>query len=428
MNQVSNRVRTLVAMALVIAVFLVAYKAVERKKQNLPSAGRTDVSVEAGTSADLRQVPVEEALEASRASGAMPSAGRSSKRSGSDAAGENEGTAHARRLVAQLSGIDTTKGVISPEQAEKWKLGLNELASQGSAAVPAIRQFLEKNQDINFAVIRGGVMLGQSSIRMALLSVLKQIGGSEARDVMVQTIQATAIPSEVALLGNYLEEQAPGQYRQQAVSAAKEVFAMAAQGQLPGWDIGALLEMVRNFDSASAQSTAEKLRHEYPCYAAMALANVEGGAGVPALLRQSPVPGEAGASADGNFALQMLAQVAALNPEASSALLQQARQGQIPESAWPKIAMGLGGDQFAMFSFTADGRPDVPSVPGLKTYHVEAGNQNFYSVPASVIASPEQVSARFNLIDQLIATKPGPAAVQALRDAREKLSANVASK
>lgn len=428
MSQASNRVRVLIAIALVVAASVVVYRAVERKEQSRKSENRTDASVEAGANADLREVPVEEALQASSAAGAMPSAGRSSKRSTPGAATVREGTAQARQLVEQLSGIETTKGTISPEQAEKWKLGLKELASQGPAAVPAIREFLEKNQDINFGIIRGGVMLEQPSIRMALLSVLKQIGGPEASDVMVQTMGATGIPSEVALLGNYLEEQAPGQYRQQAVSAAKEVFAMAAQGQLPGWDIGALLEMVRNFDAASVQPTAEKLQHEYPFYASMALANLEGGAGIPALLRQSPGSGEAAATADGNFALQMLAQVAARNPEASSALLQQARQGQIPESAWPKIAMGLGGDQFAMFTFMADGRPDVPSVPGLKTYHVEAANQNFYSVPASVIASPEQVSARFNLIDQLIAAKPGPGAVQALRDAREKLSANVASK
>jgi len=124
----------------------------------------------------------------------------------------------------------------------------------------------------------------------------------------------------------------------------------------------------------------------------------------------------------------MLAQIAARSTDAGAALLQLDRQGQIPDSVWRKSAIGLAGEQYGMFNFSAEGRPEVPSAPGLKTYHVESGNQNFYSLPLTSIATPDQMDLRRGLVDQLLATKPGPEAVQALQQARAMLSGVVAKK
>jgi hypothetical protein len=299
--------------------------------------------------------------------------------------------------------------------------------NQGVAAVPGIREFLEQNADVDFRTLRGGVLLGQPSMRTALIKALQQIGGSEAKDLMVQAMGATAVPSEIALLANYLERQAPGQYRNQTLSAASEVFTMASQGRLPGLDVGPLLQMLRNFDAATVKPVAEKLEAQYGFYAAMTLAGAEDGAGLSSMLTWiDNSTGDTSQAPD--FAFQMLAQVATQSPEASAALLQRARSGKIPDSAWAKIAIGLAGDQYGMFGFTPDGQPQVPSSPGLKTYHMESGNQNFYSLPVSAIASPEQAAQRRNLIDQLLAAKPSPAAVQALEEARASLSAGLAKK
>ncbi len=334
-------------------------------------------------------------------------------------------SSRAKELVTQITQIDLSQGPITAEQAEKWKQALGELAEQGAAAVPAIHEFLEKNEDVAFDLIRGGRALGQTSIRTALINTLQQIGGPEAIEAMAQTMAVTAVPSEVALLGNYLDQQAPGQYRQQALSAAQAVLGIAAQGQLPGYDIGTLLQMTQNFDPTAVAATAEKLEPQYRFYAAIALAGLQDGAGLPALLQDLQNPAQGTRS---DVVYQMLAQVAAQYPKAGAALLQQARQGQIPESAWPRIASGLGGDQYAMFGFAADGRPEIPNVAGLKLYHMDSGNQNFYSLPITAVMSPDQVGLRQNLIDQLLATKPAPDAVQALQQARANLSGTVAQR
>src|SRR5215471_7813042 len=138
-----------------------------------------------------------------------------------------------RRMVAGLTNLDFSRGPITKEQAEQWKQGLQGLIAQGNAAVPAIREFLEQNQELNFGAIAGGEQLGQSSLRSALINGLAQIGGPEAMSVLAQTLQATTLPSEIAQLAQVLEQQSPGQYRQETLSAINEVLAMAGKGQLP---------------------------------------------------------------------------------------------------------------------------------------------------------------------------------------------------
>ena len=70
-----------------------------------------------------------------------------------------------RQMVAGLTNLDFSRGPITKEQAEQWKQGLQGLIAQGNAAVPAIREFLEQNQELNFGAIPGGDLLGQSSLR-----------------------------------------------------------------------------------------------------------------------------------------------------------------------------------------------------------------------------------------------------------------------
>jgi len=62
---------------------------------------------------------------------------------------------------------------------------------------------------------------------------------------------------------------------------------------------------------------------------------------------------------------------------------------------------------------------EVQLPPGLKTYHIASGNQNFYSLP---LGPDAQVQQRLALIDQLLAATSNPAAVAALRTARASLT------
>jgi len=143
----------------------------------------------------------------------------------------------------------------------------------------------------------------------------------------------------------------------------------------------------------------------------LTLAGLQDGAGLPALIHEAQDPA---AGSGREFAYQMLSQAATQYPDASAALLDAVRRGDIPDAAWRKIATGLAGDQYQLGS--PRGPPDGSTlpIPGLKTYHIASGNQNFYSLPVP----PDAVSQRLDLINQLLAATSNPAAQAALQSAK----------
>jgi hypothetical protein len=166
------------------------------------SPSNQDPSIQALNSANVAGRPQQDAA-------GDPAATASSKRARSaEAAAKAE--AAARSLVTGLSQIDLTKP-INYETADKWKQAFAELIAQGPAAIPAIREYLQKNEDINFSILRGGILLGEPSLRAALLDALHQIGLPESTGLMVETLKTSVTPTEIALLAGYLDQQAPGQ-------------------------------------------------------------------------------------------------------------------------------------------------------------------------------------------------------------------------
>jgi hypothetical protein len=112
--------------------------------------------------------------------------------------------------------------------------------------------------------------------------------------------------------------------------------------------------------------------------------------------------------------------MAAEYPDAGAALLEQARHNQISDAVWRKIAAGLAGDQYQI-GMPSELSALTPILPGLKTYHIESGNQNFYSLPLAATLPDDQRSQRLALIDQLLASASSPAAVEALKNAQALL-------
>jgi hypothetical protein len=323
-----------------------------------------------------------------------------------------------RQLVSSITQIDLSQGPLTPEKAAEWKQSLQQLTSQGAGAVPAIREFLEKNLDLNFDATSGG-MLGQPSLRMSFLEALQNIGGPEAMAVSAQMLQTTLDPREIAWLARSLEQQAPGQYGQTAASAAREALAMASTGQLEGRDVGPLFGVLQQYGGPDAASELEKISNQYRYYSTIALANLPDGAGIPALIHMVEDP-EAASKGGRAPALQMLAQAALQSPEAFKALSEQARLNQIPTATWLNIASILSGDKMQI------GTPPVES--GVRSFHLASGNQNFYTSPDRSQWAPDQVNNYISKIDQLLAVSGNnnPMAATALQNARATLQTRLA--
>jgi len=116
-------------------------------------------------------------------------------------------------------------------QAIYW---LEDLISAGPAALPAIGEFLARNEDIDFGALnagkggRGDVPIDfvvPPSLRFGLLDVVKQIGGAEAEKLLAQVLGSTGRGVEVAWLARTLQEMAPDKYRDVALAVARELLA-----------------------------------------------------------------------------------------------------------------------------------------------------------------------------------------------------------
>ncbi len=300
----------------------------------------------------------------------------------------------------------------------EWRRTLQQLVKEGSAAVPAMREFLARNVDLDFGP-EASQVLGYPSVRSALFDVLEQIGGPEAMSVMLETLRTTSDPREIALLARNLERQAPEQYRQEALNAAREALAMAAAGKLDGRDVGPLFEVLQKFGGTAAVSDLEQATRQWKYYALLSLAQLTDGAGVPALIQMARDPGAAGKGTLG-VALEMLARITPQYPEARVALVEQARQNKIPANLWPYVASSLTGDQYqyqeSVFSSAAAARTS----DDLKTIHISFGNQNLYSAGGDSL-SPDQIHQQLTLIDELLLASNDATAADPLRQSRDLL-------
>src|SRR5262249_41426308 len=138
-----------------------------------------------------------------------------------------DATALARQSLAALTQIDLSHGPLTDAQANAWKQNLQQLEKQGAPAIPAIREFLQKNLDIVFDNDADRRASGYyPSLRLALLDVLQKIGGPEAEAAFLEALQSTADPLEIATLSRYLDRAAPGKYAEAASSAAREALSI----------------------------------------------------------------------------------------------------------------------------------------------------------------------------------------------------------
>jgi hypothetical protein len=108
---------------------------------------------------------------------------------------------------------------------------MEELVQAGPAALPAIREFLARNEDIELdtsglqsRVVRDAKLPGDfvlpPSLRMGLFDVVRRIGGEEAEQLLADTLPATGRGLS-GLSGASAQEMAPNQYRDAALNRAR---------------------------------------------------------------------------------------------------------------------------------------------------------------------------------------------------------------
>ncbi|HKQ36635.1 MAG TPA: hypothetical protein VJ063_01080 [Verrucomicrobiae bacterium] len=122
-----------------------------------------------------------------------------------------------------------------PRQLREAAYWLTELTQRGTAALPAIRDFLARNQDIDFdtASFTQNKSVREvpldfalpPSLRFGLFDVVRQIGGTDAERILAEALGRTGRGVEILYLTRALQEMAPNNYRDAALSVARELLA-----------------------------------------------------------------------------------------------------------------------------------------------------------------------------------------------------------
>jgi len=111
-----------------------------------------------------------------------------------------------------------------------------DLAGAGPEALPAIRAFLERLEDIEYEAEGKDLLRGLKegrlvtefvvppSLRLGLLDVVRQIGGEPAERLLAETLSTTGRAVEVAYLARVLQDQTPDKYRDLALSVARDLL------------------------------------------------------------------------------------------------------------------------------------------------------------------------------------------------------------
>jgi hypothetical protein len=311
-------------------------------------------------------------------------------------------------LIAELETLSGTGGPISKEQADQMKQNLADLVRQGKASVPAIRAFLDKNVETYYADVPGGDQLGYSSLRSSLIDTLKQIGGPDSRAAMLQVLKTSAVPSELLEVAKNLDQDAPGQNRDEILNSATVALNMASSNQLgSNVEVGPAFRVLRNYGDANTIAEVEK-SDPSSFYSAIALANLPDAQGLPTLVQMA----QNGGGSSQTIATEMIAQLAGQNAQALDALTQMAQKGEIRNSTWMRLAPILAGDQYQIGVSPDQNPPSDGS---------SAGNLNYSMVNGAKTA--DQINQRVALIDKFLQMVPsGSAAAASLQHERGVLT------
>ena len=141
----------------------------------------------------------------------------------------------AREIIESLRKIKISSGAGQTKNARLAIQQLETLISLGSPALPAVREFLLRNEEVDYdsSLSPRGSRDGRistefalpPSLRFGLFDVTRQIGGPEAEKLLAEILSITGRGAEVAYLARVLQDIAPNKYREASINAARELLS-----------------------------------------------------------------------------------------------------------------------------------------------------------------------------------------------------------
>lgn len=329
------------------------------------------------------------------------------------------GNAHS--IVATLAAIEAPNGRLSAPATATLQRHLAALAALGTNALPAIRDFLQRNQDVYFDAPEGANFAVAPSLRVALLEVAGNVPGPDTLALLKNAFQATADPTELATLAKLLDHLEPGKHRADCLRAARETLALAGSSGWDGRDVAPVFEMLREFGGAGVAPELPNYANPWFHYAALTALQLPGETGVPVLIQlaKSNDPRHA---VGRDAALRALSQAAVRNSQAADELLLLARSNKISVALWPRVSATLAGNTLHFARPVLQPLPPLVKRTNTRSLRLAVGNQNLLEVAPPDDIPAQEIGDRIRLVDRLLEASTNPSAIDSLEAARIQLA------
>ena len=138
-------------------------------------------------------------------------------------------------IIDRLKKIKISSGAGQTKNARLAIQQFETLISIGPRALPAIRDFLSSNAEIDYdsSLSPRGSRDGRistefalpPSLRFGLFDVARQIGGPDAEKLLADVLSVTGRGVEIAYLARVLQDMAPNKYRDLCINTARELLS-----------------------------------------------------------------------------------------------------------------------------------------------------------------------------------------------------------
>lgn len=170
-----------------------------------------------------------------------------------------------REILQKLISLRVSEA--QPATVRRAIVLFQSLVDAGPEALPVIREFLARFQDMDYDTDLNSLRRGwhehrlatdfvlAPSLRIGLLDVARQVGGPQAEQLLAETLSGTSRGVEVAYLAAVLQSVAPNKYRDAALAAARELLknppAIAQPGRLDREQRGFLFGVLAMYGDGS---------------------------------------------------------------------------------------------------------------------------------------------------------------------------------
>lgn len=267
---------------------------------------------------------------------------------------------------------------------DEFRSGLSALGKYDKSTADAIRDFLLLTDPFDDRLVE---------LRRALIEYALEHEQAEWEEFAFKLLRDGTNVYEISVLGRFLEAQQPGVYTEFVRQLAEDhLLLLSHSDPLPG-DFFQLLGEVGDETTALL---LEDVPIQFNVYATVSSALLQDGSGI-VLLQQIARPTVSHQTTFmGRVALELLAQQAAAQPEAASALIDLAADESIPGDLWAQLADYVSGKSY----ITLTDPHGLSS--GNTTIYRQEGNQILYRAQRTrLIEGLDAVERRLLLLEAL---------------------------